>query len=117
MKKELIFLTAAISGLAVISSAQAQYAPNGTPYPAIHDDTGPGIIIDYTGGTSFTITATGQGPYDGSDDAYVAIENHSTTSLPSVTLTASGPIFGFDGDGIDHYGSPGNGSDSSGYGG
>jgi hypothetical protein len=119
MKKGLIFLAAAVSGLAVISSAQAQYTAAGSTFdPYGYDTAGPTILIDYTGGTSFTISyPSALGPYDGSDDTYIGIENTSSQALPSIDLSSTLDIFGFDSDGIDAYGAPGNSTDTTGYGG
>lgn len=43
--------------------------------------------------------------------------NRSSGSLKSISLSSSADIYGFDGDGIDTYGVPGNSNDTSGYGG
>ncbi len=69
--------------------------------------TGCGVIITVTA-TGFTITVPGNGnPYDGDDDTLVGIQNNSTSSLTSITLTSSdtrfGGIFGFDNDGPCRY--------------
>jgi len=120
---------AAVLGLAVVTSAKA--ANNGfTGYG--YDSSGPEIYLIYNGtsinvATSPNITGYGltsyadQGPYEGSDDTYIAVINQSTKTLNSINL--SGPsgtgnaIFAFDGDGIQTYGSPGNAVDTTGYGG
>jgi hypothetical protein len=57
------------------------------------------------------------GTYDGSDDTLIGIQNNSSTALNSITLSSTLDIFGFEGDGIDTVGAPGNSSDSTGYGG
>ena len=86
--------------------------------PALGNDTDCGVIIDVTD-SGATISVTGQGPYDGADDTLVGVVNQSTKNLPvsSLNLTSGNNIFGFDGDGIDTYGAPGNAQDSTGYGG
>jgi hypothetical protein len=63
------------------------------------------------------LTVTGQGPYDGVDDTLVGIVNDSAKPVTSVALSSDSDIFGFDGDGIDTYGAPGNSHDTTGYGG
>jgi len=67
-----------------------------------------------TVGPSYTLAG---GTYDGSDDTLIGIVNNSSSKLSSISLSSSTDIFGFDGDGIDTYGAPGNNSDNSGYGG
>jgi|SRR5579872_1317949 len=131
MRKGLIYLTAAVFGLAVVSSVQALpsgYVAAGTVLPGIGavGNTGPQVIINYDGST-FTVTTTGSMPFDGSDDTYYEIENTSTsTILDNITLSSplntAGGLFAFDGDGIDTFstaGNPvvGNSSDTTGYGG
>ena len=70
----------------------------------------------------FTSTTTGQLDYESIEDVLVGIVNTGTGTLGAVTLTGSG-IGGFDGDGINLYHPPPNGStpdnasDTSGYGG
>jgi hypothetical protein len=102
-----------IAGLSVASSQSAKAAS----FPAFGADTGPGVIITVSnGGTSTTFT--GQGPYDGVEDTYVGVINNSSKPLTGLgKVTSSLAIFGFDSDGIDIYGAPGNGSDTTGYGG
>lgn len=117
MKKTYSIATATILGLAATASVQAANygGVSWTPYGA---DNGPGVIITYNGGSSFSVSTTGQGPYDGIEDTYVGVINASSTyTLSSINLSATTDIFGFDGDGIDTYGAPGNGSDNTGYGG
>jgi hypothetical protein len=108
MKKISTIAMAAALGLAVVSTAQAQY---GGPFGL---DTAPGVVITYSGGTGLSFASSGQGPYDGADDTWVGVHNASGGVLNSITL--SGPnIFGFDGDGIQDYGSPPVPGDTTGY--
>lgn len=106
---------AAAMGFAAVAfsttpSAQAQC-------PAYGNDSTCGVVITITDAGT-TVTQTGQGPYDGIDDTLVGIVNNSTKrSIPLVVLSSSYDIFGFDGDGVDTYGAPGNALDSTGYGG
>ena len=82
-----------------------------------------GCDLTITVTSSGTTVATGPssgiagGTYDGSDDTLIGIVNNSSNPLSSINLSSSTDIFGFDGDGIDTYGAPGNSSDTSGYGG
>ena len=84
--------------------------------PAYGADTTCGTVITITA-SGAQITQTGQGPYDGNDDTLVGIVNNSNVAINSLVITSSLDIFGFDGDGVDTYGAPGNSMDSSGYGG
>jgi hypothetical protein len=112
--------------LATTIAASAALALGGTPTkaraagvcPAFGADTTCGIIITYGPGGSITTTATGQGPYDSAEDTLIGIVNNSGAPLTTLgRLSSSTNIFGFDGDGIDTYGAPGNSTDTSGYGG
>jgi hypothetical protein len=82
--------------------------------PALILTLGPGGAITVSNGPSFAI-----GPYDGSDDSYIQVNNASGGSVTSFNLSASTSIFGFDGDGIasSTYGAPTNIKDTTGYGG
>jgi len=109
--KQLLYGTV-VSTAFVIATSAAQAA-----FPAYGSDTGPGILITI-GNSSTIISATGQGPYDGSDDTYVGVINNSSKGISSLNLNSSSEdIFGFDGDGIDTFGAPSNTTDTTGYGG
>jgi hypothetical protein len=85
--------------------------------PAAGNDTGCGAVITITNGHS-ALTATGQGPYDGSDDTLIGVVNNSSVPISSIQLTSGNNIFGFDGDGVNGYlGIPNNAKDTTGYGG
>ena len=79
------------------------FQPAGSPFPAIGYDSGPAIIVTIGPGGTTTTTTTGQGPYEGSEDTYVAVVNQANSGVAVETLQLGGgstPIFGFDGDGI-----------------
>ena len=76
--------------------------------PAFGYDSGCGTVITVTATNGVQIVQTGQGPYEGSDDTLVCIVNNSNVPIKSIVLTSPNNIFGFDGDGIDTYGAPGN---------
>lgn len=85
--------------------------------PPVGADTGCGAIITVTDAGA-SVSYSGQGPYDGSDDTLIGIINNSTRMpISSVKLQSGDAAFAFDGDGIDTYGIPGNGMDNTGYGG
>jgi hypothetical protein len=90
--------------------------------PAYGDATaGCDILITVTNsGTTISngpSSGLASGTYDGSDDTLIGITNNSSSKLSSINLSSIYDVFGFDGDGIDTYGAPGNSSDTSGYGG
>jgi hypothetical protein len=68
------------------------------------DATGCGVLINYTGAGG-TVTLTGTGAYDGSEDETVGLMNNSGKALTSLTLSSTSGAFGFDGDGIQSYSS------------
>jgi RHS repeat-associated protein len=104
------------------------FQPAGSPFATIGFDTVPGIIITIGPGGTITTTSSGQGPYDGSDDTYVAVVNQANSGVAVQSLQVSSdaglPIFGFDSDGIastalqgNQTGYEGPGTSFSGYGG
>jgi len=78
------------------------FQPIGTPFPEIGSDSEPAIFITIGPGGAISTMQTGQGPYDGSDDTYLAIINESNSGVAVESLGMSGNdnIFGFDADGI-----------------
>jgi hypothetical protein len=94
--------------------------------PAFGNDSDCGTVITITGSGS-SVSFTGQGPYDGIEDTLVGVVNNSSYTINSINLSSGFTIggltfggqniFGFDGDGINTYGAPGNSKDSTGYGG
>ena len=88
------------------------------------NNTGCAAVITITdSGTS--VSQTGQGTYGTANDAndgnptgiLIGVINNSSEPLYAMELTSPNQIFAFENDGIDNYGVPGNGSDSTGYGG
>lgn len=108
MNKTITFLLfSALGAFTPLLSAAPQY----TECPAVGSNTGCAILI--TIGASGTATVgvdTAQGPYDGSDDTLVGVLNNSSSSISSLPLTSSKPIFGFEADGMcsSSFGVPGN---------
>jgi len=84
--------------------------------PPVGKDTNCGVIITVTD-TGAAISLTGQPPYDDIEDTLVGVVNNSSLPIHSLILSANLQIFGFDGDGIDTFGIPGNAIDHTGYGG
>ena len=83
-------------------AALAAPAPPYAQCPAIgNDSTGCGLLIDIANDGSISIGDSGQGPYDGSDDTLIGVQNDSPIKVGSLTLTGTGlPPFAFDGDGL-----------------
>ena len=110
MKTEIKRLVAA--ALAVLGAAALGSTPGAANVcPAIGADTDCGIIVTLDPGSA-TLTVTGQGPYDGTDDTLIGIVNNSGVTVNALHLSSLLAIFDFDGDGIG-----GNAVDLTGYGG
>ena len=92
--KKLVVSAAALALLAVAGLARANTVEtqSGGNIHASFDIT----ITD--SGTS--VTSTGFGPYDGSDDTAIDVFNNSSASVPQINISSTLDIFGFDGDGI-----------------
>ena len=95
--------------------------PNGTSENVAHPGGGPVayLYVFSNGGGISTYFDSQAGPYDGADDTQVGVLNNSSQSLFSFKVVSNQAVFAFDGDGIDAfpYNSPGNKSDTTGYGG
>jgi hypothetical protein len=87
--------------------------------PAFGSATGCTTVMTVDAGGNLTVAAgPGGANYDGSEDQLVGFYNNSPTAISSIFLNGNGTsIFGFDLDGIDTFGAPGNASDTTGYGG
>lgn len=70
------------------------------PCPAVGLDSTCGFIINIPASGPATVTATGQGPFDGLDDTLVGVTNNSTSTIGSLFLSSNTDIGGFDADGI-----------------
>ena len=96
--------------------------------PGYGDDAHPSLLIEINNGATGPVAVYSdptQGPYEGSDDAYLAVYNNTsgtqaaalTTIAISDTYSNSNNPFWFDGDGITTYGASTNIFDNTGYGG
>ncbi len=86
-----------------LSSASAATPPF-TQCPPIGNDTSCGTLITVNpDGTGTVDSDPSQGPYDGSEDTLIGLQNNSTGTVSSVDLSSTTDLFGFDGDGICTY--------------
>ena len=87
--------------LACLAPGTAAAAPRFTECPPVDKDTGCQFLIKVTnGGVLVEEDSTQPGPYDGEDDTLIGIVNESSSPVASLPLSATHPIFSFDGDGI-----------------
>jgi hypothetical protein len=115
------------SGNATPAVINPSTPPLFTQCPAVHDNTGCGVLITLNANGKATIaTDTNQGPFDNpapqGDDTLVGVVNDTNVPIPNIILSSTNDIFAFDGDGIctftftgDSY--CGKTGDSTGYGG
>jgi len=102
--RRLLIPLTVIAALALgpLSIAHAQTPPT-PPFgqcPAVGHDTSCQILIVVNADESVDIYADpSQGPYDGSDDALVGVQNNSAQAVTQLPLTGLG-IFGLEGDGL-----------------
>ncbi len=101
-----VFLMTAAAAVGVGAIQTAQAVPTYPQCPAIGNNTGCAILIEWDGGNFTATVDPSQGPYDSVEDTLVGIQNNSTSkTLSYVSLTGS-DLFGFDGDGIATYSFP-----------
>ena len=96
------------AALALIASAGTGAAPAAAATcPTFGSDTDCALIITINPGGSLSVVATGQGPYDGIEDTLLGVVNNSGVAQASIHISSTNlSIFGFDGDGIQGFGSP-----------
>ncbi len=93
----LIVLAAVCAAWLVPSSAGAAlYAQ----CPPVYHDTGCQFLVTVTNGGETISEDPAQGPYEGSDDALVGVQNNSSSPISSIHLSAENELFGFESDGI-----------------
>jgi hypothetical protein len=98
MKKALF---SSFTAAAAIAAASPAYA--GT-CPAFGSAADCNLLVTINSDGSLTITNPDPNAYDGSEDQLVGVINNSASTINSLNLSGSF-IFGFDGDGIQGYGS------------
>lgn len=102
----LLALAVLTASIGTASAAQATALGDSNPFhqcPPVGSDTGCAqlIVVNANGSTSVLVDPI-QGPYDGSDDTLIGVQNNSGHSLSKLNVgsPSGSDIFGFDGDGI-----------------
>jgi hypothetical protein len=114
---KLIHITAALALGIFVPSVLHSQCPTSATLPSSFATAGCDLVITVTN-SGFTV-ANGPsagiafGTYDNSDDTLIGIINNSSSPLSSINISSTTDIYGFDGDGIDTFGAPGNSSDNS----
>jgi hypothetical protein len=81
------------------SAVAAPICPTTSINAAGSDPTGCGVLLTYTSGLP-TVSLTGTGPFDGTEDTTVGVINNTGGALSSISLTSTNFAFDFEGDGI-----------------
>ena len=69
--------------------------------PPVDVNNGCQFLITINNGTETVLQDTNEGPYEGSDDSLVGVQNNSSSPVSELPLSVpSSELFGFDGDGI-----------------
>ncbi|MBV8551669.1 MAG: PEP-CTERM sorting domain-containing protein [Acidobacteriaceae bacterium] len=98
LSSKVLLAVAVASGMTAYGSA---ICPTTSVNNAGADRTGCGVLITVAANGIASVSVTGTGPYDGSEDTTVGVINHLTRILPALTVSdPTGAAFGFDGDGI-----------------
>lgn len=105
MRRIAIVLGACLA-LAITCVAPSGASAAFTQCPAVDHDTSCQFLVTVTsGGESISEDGT-QGPYEGSDDALIGVQNNSSNPVSSIHLSAENELFGFEFDGICSVGPP-----------
>ena len=101
----LLLAAIAVLFLGSLTKASANATNNTAPpfiqAPPVGLDTSAGfLLVIGNGGSLRFLTDPTQGPYDGSEDTLVAVQNNSTKSVTAIPLHGFQAILGFDGDGL-----------------
>jgi hypothetical protein len=86
--------------LGVLALAPAGASAAFTQCPAVDKDTSCQFLITVTDTETTIESDPTQGPYEGSDDALIGIQNNSSKPITSIPLSAEIELFGFEFDGI-----------------
>jgi hypothetical protein len=93
-------LGASSLALFIVSLAPSTASAAFSQCPAVDMDTGCQFLVTVSNGETTVASDPTQGPYEGSDDALIGIQNNSSSPISSIPLSAEDELFGFDGDGI-----------------
>jgi PKD repeat protein len=97
-----VLVFAAVAGISLFATGAAWAAPSPpfTQCPHIGFDTSCAILIYIDDNGAQLLTDPSQGPYDNIEDTLIGVLNNTTgTTISSIPITGSGPVFGFDQDG------------------
>jgi PKD repeat protein len=97
-----VLVFAAVAGVLLFATGAASAAPSPpfTQCPHIGFDTSCAILIYIDDNGAQLLTDPSQGPYDNIEDTLIGVLNNTTgTTISSIPITGSGPVFGFDQDG------------------
>jgi hypothetical protein len=82
-------------------TATVSPAPQFTQCPRVNVDFGCQFLITISSGGTTILQDTNQGPYEGSEDALIGVQNNSSRPVSSFPLATPGSgLFSFEGDGI-----------------
>jgi len=100
----LVFVIVALIIIALISSRRSFVTTAQSPpfrqCPAVGADTGCAILLVITDNGITVATDPSQGPFDQIEDTLIGVQNNSGSTLTALPLSATLPIFAFDGDGL-----------------
>jgi len=75
--------------------------------PPVDLNEGCQFLITVSNGAETVVQDTNEGPYEGSDDSLIGVQNNSSSTIDELPLSVPGSdLFGFDGDGICDVASP-----------
>ncbi|MFZ0970772.1 MAG: PKD domain-containing protein, partial [Solirubrobacteraceae bacterium] len=81
--------------------------PMFTQCPAVDANNGCQYLITVNNGTETVLQDTNQGPYEGSEDSLIGVQNNSSSPVSELPLAVPGSdLFSFDGDGLCDPGAP-----------
>jgi hypothetical protein len=93
----LLLACAVVCAVAIApSTASAAF----TQCPPVYKDTSCQFLVTVTDTETTVESDPTQGPYEGSDDALIGIQNSSSKPISSIPLSAEETLFGFENDGI-----------------
>ncbi len=98
--RRIAILAGVCAALALLCIAPAGASAAFTQCPAVDLDASCQFLFTVTDTETTVESDSSQGPYEGSDDALIGIQNNSSKAISSIPLSAEIELFGFEGDGI-----------------